>query len=78
LGDPPGSNATAGLALRVTGSHKPLHHDKVWIPSGGGGIYLENVNNEVYCLINVISWVVIFFKFAAVNAFCFGGGGGVL
>jgi len=29
LGDPAGSNATAGLALWVTGTHKPLHHDKV-------------------------------------------------
>jgi len=28
-GDPAGSNATASLALRVTGIHKPLHHDKV-------------------------------------------------
>jgi hypothetical protein len=27
VGDPAGSNATAGLALRVTGNHKPLHHD---------------------------------------------------
>jgi len=35
VGDPAGSNATAGLALRVTGTHKPLHHDKVVIPSGG-------------------------------------------
>jgi hypothetical protein len=35
VGDPAGSNATAGLALRVTGTHKPLHHDKVKIPSGG-------------------------------------------
>jgi hypothetical protein len=35
VGDPAGSNATAGLALRVTGIHKPLHHDKVEIPSGG-------------------------------------------
>ena len=34
LGDPAGSNATAGLALRVTGTHKPLHQ-KVEIPSGG-------------------------------------------
>jgi hypothetical protein len=33
--DAAGSNATAGLALRVTGTHKPLHHDKVEIPSGG-------------------------------------------
>jgi len=30
--DPAGSNATAGLALRVTGTHEPLHHDKVEIP----------------------------------------------
>jgi len=29
LGDPAGNNATAGLALRVTGTHKPLHHGKV-------------------------------------------------
>jgi hypothetical protein len=34
VGDPAGSNATAGLTLRVTGTHKPLHHDKVEIPSG--------------------------------------------
>jgi len=27
LGDPAGCNATAGLALRVTGTHKPLHQD---------------------------------------------------
>jgi hypothetical protein len=35
VGDPAGSNATAGLALRVTRTHKPLHRDKVEIPSGG-------------------------------------------
>jgi hypothetical protein len=29
VGDPAGSNATADLALRVTGTHKPLHHDKL-------------------------------------------------
>jgi hypothetical protein len=40
VGDPAGSNATAGLALRVTGTHKPLHHDKVEIPSGNIGILL--------------------------------------
>jgi hypothetical protein len=34
VGDPAGSNATTSLALRVTGTHKPLHHDKVEIPSG--------------------------------------------
>jgi len=27
LGDPAGSNASAGLAPRVTGTHEPLHHD---------------------------------------------------
>jgi hypothetical protein len=32
LGDPTGSNATAGLALRVTGTHKPFYHGKVEIP----------------------------------------------
>jgi hypothetical protein len=35
LGDPAGSNATAALALRVTGTHKLFHNDKVYIPSGG-------------------------------------------
>jgi hypothetical protein len=33
LGDCVGSNATAGLALRVIGTHKPFHPDKVEIPS---------------------------------------------
>jgi hypothetical protein len=32
LGDPTDSNATAGLALRVSGTHKPLYHGKVEIP----------------------------------------------
>jgi hypothetical protein len=31
LGDPTGSNATAGLALRVTGTQKLLYHGKVEI-----------------------------------------------
>jgi hypothetical protein len=35
LGYPNGSNATAGLALRVTGTHKPLYHGKVEIPRKG-------------------------------------------
>jgi hypothetical protein len=35
LGDPIGSNATAGLALRVTGTHKPLYYGKVEIPIKG-------------------------------------------
>jgi hypothetical protein len=33
LGDPTGSNATAGLALRVTGTHKTLYHGKVEMPT---------------------------------------------
>jgi hypothetical protein len=41
VGDPAGSNATAGLALRVTGTHKPLHRDKVEIPSGRTGCICE-------------------------------------
>jgi hypothetical protein len=35
LGDPTGSNATADLALRVTGTHKPLYHGRVEIPTKG-------------------------------------------
>jgi hypothetical protein len=35
LGDPAGSNATTSLALRVTGTHKPLYHGKVEIPIKG-------------------------------------------
>jgi hypothetical protein len=35
LVDPTGSNATASLALRVAGTHKPLHHSKVEISSEG-------------------------------------------
>jgi hypothetical protein len=41
VGDPAGSNATAGLALRVTGTHKPLHHNKVEIPSGALSLSLH-------------------------------------
>jgi hypothetical protein len=32
FGDPTGSNATAGLALNITGRRKSLHHGKVKIP----------------------------------------------
>jgi hypothetical protein len=35
LGDPTGSNATAVLTLRVTGTDKPLYHGKVEIPIKG-------------------------------------------
>jgi hypothetical protein len=33
LGDPVGCNATAGLSLRVAGTHKPLHPVKLEISS---------------------------------------------
>jgi hypothetical protein len=38
VGDLAGSNATADLTLRVTGTHKLLLHDKAEIPTGGGHI----------------------------------------
>jgi hypothetical protein len=44
LGDPTGSNATASLALTVTGTHKPLYHGKVEIPIKGD-IILYSYNN---------------------------------
>jgi len=34
MGGPASSYATAGIALRVTQSHKPPHHYKVETPSG--------------------------------------------
>lgn len=33
LGDPTGSHVTTGLALRITGTYKSLHHGRVEIPS---------------------------------------------
>jgi hypothetical protein len=35
LGVPTDSNAITSLALRVTGTHKPLHHGNVEIPLEG-------------------------------------------
>jgi hypothetical protein len=35
MGDPTSSYATAGIALRVSGTLKPHHHDKVETPSVG-------------------------------------------
>jgi hypothetical protein len=43
-GDPTGSNATAGLALRVIGTHKPLYHGKVEIPMKGIATKQEILN----------------------------------
>jgi hypothetical protein len=53
VGDPAGSNATAGLALRVTGTYKPLHHDKVEIPSGGY-IYIYIYQTIIYIYQSII------------------------
>jgi hypothetical protein len=53
LGDPTGSNAAAGLALRVTGTHKPLYHGKVKIPTKGRFVYLHKYYRmEIYCHIS--------------------------
>jgi hypothetical protein len=41
LEDPTGGNATAGLALRVTGTQKPLYHGEVEIPIKG--VFILNV-----------------------------------
>lgn len=41
LRDPTGSNATANLAVRVTGTSKLLHHSKVEIPLEGHGIVVQ-------------------------------------
>ena len=40
--DPAGSNATAALALRVTGTHRLLYHDKVEIQF----IFKKSVTNR--------------------------------
>jgi hypothetical protein len=59
LGDPAGSNATAGLALRVTGTHKPLCYDKVKIPSGGHSYY-NSRKLKVY-ITYMVSLIFLFF-----------------
>jgi hypothetical protein len=46
LGDPTDSNATAGLALRVTGTHKPLYHGKVEIPTKGSTKYRNGIHDN--------------------------------
>jgi hypothetical protein len=49
LGDPTGSNATAGLALMVTGNHKLIYHGKVEIPIKGLNFHAcENPNFLLY------------------------------
>jgi hypothetical protein len=52
MGDPAGSNATADLALRVTGTYKPFHHDKVEIPSGGHIIILKIIISSLIKIFN--------------------------
>jgi hypothetical protein len=39
MGGLAGSQTTPGIALRVTESHKPHHHDKVETPLGGPSLY---------------------------------------
>jgi hypothetical protein len=58
VGDPAGSNATADLALRVTGTHKPLHRNKVEIPSEGKRHNNNNNNNNKNGQITAISGTV--------------------
>jgi hypothetical protein len=48
VGNPAGSNATGGLALRVTGIHKPLHHDNVEIPLGGAYFMEPKIQYRVH------------------------------
>jgi hypothetical protein len=61
LGDPTGSNATAGLALRVTGTHKPLYHGQVKIKNpnprlnGCGGLvqftaFFHWLSTQINCI----------------------------
>jgi hypothetical protein len=47
LGDPTGSTATAGLALRVTGTHKLLYHCKLEIAIKG----FLGVQHKIYRLL---------------------------
>jgi hypothetical protein len=46
VGEPAGSNAIAGLALRFIGTHKLLHHDKVEIPSWSIGEKITNTKKS--------------------------------
>jgi hypothetical protein len=59
LGDLAGSNATAGLALRVTGTHKPLHHDKVEIPSGGSYNTIYIISHYITSYNIIIYYIII-------------------
>jgi hypothetical protein len=57
LGDPTGSNAIAGLALRVTGTHKPLYHGKVVIPIKGSKN--KHCKITVFVLVCLLALVVV-------------------
>jgi hypothetical protein len=51
LGDPTGSNATAGLAPRVTGTHKPLYHGKAETPTkGSSSLLCKNTKIKIFRL----------------------------
>jgi hypothetical protein len=47
MGGPTSSYATAGIALRVSGTFKPDHHDKVETPSVRFTDWLSNLNINV-------------------------------
>jgi hypothetical protein len=48
MGDPTSSYATAGIALRVSGTLKPHHHNKVETPSVGMVINMcQNIVKEL-------------------------------
>jgi hypothetical protein len=58
LGDPTGSNATAGLSLRVTGTHKPLYQGKVEIPTKGVLYILSSI--KILCMVyELLLWDVV-------------------
>jgi hypothetical protein len=68
LADPTGSHATAGLAVRVTGTHKPLHHIKVEIPMEGIPQYTEIKchvvlnTNVILCVLHFLLTLVAIFR----------------
>jgi hypothetical protein len=46
MGGPAGSSTTTGIALRVTGLHKPHHHDKVKTPLGDISKIYDNESSK--------------------------------
>jgi hypothetical protein len=63
LGDPTGSNVTIGVALRLTGSYKPLHHCKVYplnsfpsVSSRSHTSFTLLLSNTTYGKLYLIPW----------------------